>query len=69
MGLISLKEYAELHSKALVSVRQKAARGGFQTAQKIGRNWVIDEDEPYSDNRETSGEYKNWRNKSGDENA
>ena len=61
MGLISLKEYAELHCKSLVTVRQKATRGGFQTARKIGRNWVIDEDEPYPDRRVKSGEYKNWR--------
>ena len=52
MGLISLAEYAKKHGKAEVSVRQKAQRGGFMTAQKIGRNWVIDEDEPYTDKRE-----------------
>ena len=63
MALISLAEYAEKHGKAPVSVRQKAQRGGFQTAQKIGRNWVIDEDEPYEDERITSGKYKNWRKK------
>lgn len=61
MAMISLKAYAEKHGKAPVSVRQKAARGGFNTAQKIGRDWIIDEDEPYADNRETSGDYKNWR--------
>ena len=63
MALISLTEYAKKHGKAPVSVRQKAQRGGFQTAQKIGRNWVIDEDEPYEDERITSGKYKNWRKK------
>ena len=69
MGLISLAEYAERHGKAPVSVRQKAQRGGFQTAQKIGRNWVIDENEPYDDGRIISGNYKNWRNKSKSENT
>lgn len=59
--MILLKAYAEKHGRAPVSVRQKAARGGFKTAQKIGRDWIIDEDEPYGDNRETSGDYKNWR--------
>jgi hypothetical protein len=49
--LISLGEYAEQHGKAPISVQQKARRGGFKTAQKIGRNWVIDSDEPYEDNR------------------
>lgn len=61
MGLISLTEYAAKHGKHRVSVQQKAQRGGFKTARKIGRNWVIEEDEPYEDNRETSGKYKNWR--------
>lgn len=63
MALISLPEYAEKHGKSPDSVRQKALRGGFTSAHKIGRNWVIDEDEPYLDNREKSGEYKNWRKK------
>jgi hypothetical protein len=63
MALISLSEYAEKHGKAPVSVRQKAQRGGFQTAQKIGRNWVIDENEPYEDDRVSSGKYINWRKK------
>nr|DAK78432.1 MAG TPA: putative cytoplasmic protein [Caudoviricetes sp.] len=49
--LISLAEYAAMHNKAAISVQQKARRGGFRTARKIGRNWVIDAEEPYSDNR------------------
>lgn len=66
MTMITLKEYAERHGRHPATVRQKAGRGGFNTAVKQGRDWFIDEDEPYSDNRETSGEYKNWRNKSVD---
>ena len=61
MALITLKEYAERHGRNPATARQKANRGGFLTAQKIGRDWFIDEDEPYADNRETSGDYKNWR--------
>ena len=61
MALISLIEYGERHGKNRATVRQKANRGGFLTAQKIGRDWFIDEDEPYSDNRETNGDCKNWR--------
>lgn len=49
--LISLVEYAKLHGKEESTVRRKAIRGGFKTAQKIGRNWVIDKDEPYTDHR------------------
>lgn len=52
--LISLVEYAALHGKASISVQQKARRNGFRTARKIGRNWVIDAEEPYSDNRNGS---------------
>jgi hypothetical protein len=63
IALISLAEYAEKHGKHHITVQQKARRGGFKTAQKIGRNWVIDEDEPYEDNRINSGKYKNWRKK------
>ena len=50
-NLISLEEYARLHGKAARSVRQKAKSGGFQTAVKIGRNWVVDKTEPYVDRR------------------
>ena len=51
MALISLKEYAERLGKNPDIVRQKALRGTFKTAQKIGRDWVIEEDEPYIDAR------------------
>jgi hypothetical protein len=59
--LISLSEYAALHGKAAISVQQKARRGGFKTAKKIGRNWVIDSNEPYEDGRIKNGKYRNWR--------
>lgn len=51
MAEITLKEYAGRHGKAPVSVRQLAQRGGFRTAHKIGRDWVVDEHEPYPDDR------------------
>ena len=57
MALISITEYAKRNGKHPVSARQKAARGGFKTAQKIGRDWLIDEHEPYEDNRIKTGEY------------
>lgn len=50
--LISLAEYARLNGREASSVRRKAMRGGFKTARKIGRNWVIDKNEPYTDLRE-----------------
>ena len=68
MALISLVEYGERHNKNRATVRQKAKAGAFTTARKIGRNWVIEEDEPYpEDKRVKSGEYKDWRKPKNDE--
>ena len=60
---ISLAEYAEMHNRTPATVRQKALRGGFKTARKIGRNWMIDKNEPYVDERIKSGKYIDWRKK------
>lgn len=49
--LISLAEYAKLNSKDERTLRKKAEDGGFATARKIGRNWVIDKNEIYLDLR------------------
>ena len=57
MALITLKEYAKRCGRSLVTVRQKMHRGGFKTACKLGRQYFIDEDEPYIDERVTSGDY------------
>ena len=59
--MISLSEYAALHGKSPVSVRQMAQRGSFKTAVKIARNWIIDENEPYPDGRIKTGKYIDWR--------
>lgn len=61
--MIALAEYATNHGKSPVSARQMAARGGFQTAVKIARNWIIDENEPYPDARLKTGKYVDWRKK------
>lgn len=61
--LISLVEYAERHGKNPANARQMAARGSFQTARKIGRNWVIEDNEPWPDRRVKSGEYIGWHEK------
>ncbi len=53
MALIPLVEYARKHHRHPDTAKQKAQRGGFKTAVKIGRDWLIDEDEPYRDNRRT----------------
>lgn len=61
MAMILLKEYAERLGKNHVVVLQKAARGTFETARKIGRQWFIDENEPYVDARIKSGHYVRFR--------
>ena len=40
--------------------------GRFETAQKIGRNWVIDDAEPWPDSRVKSGKYRDWRKPKGE---
>ena len=61
--LIALTEYAARHGKDTSSARQMALRGGFETARKIGRNWVIDDAEPWPDRRIRSGKYVKCREK------
>lgn len=61
--LISLVEYAARHGKTDSAARRMAMNGGFETAKKIGRNWVIEEDEPWPDKRVKTGKYIGWRNK------
>lgn len=51
MALISLKGYADKIGKPYPLVYQKAARGGFETAQKVGSHWMIDDGEPWVDMR------------------
>lgn len=56
--LISLVEYARKHGKDPDNTRKLAAAGRFTTARKIGRNWAIEEKEPWPDDRRVkSGKY------------
>lgn len=48
--LIPLAEYARRLGKTHQTVRQKVTRGNLK-AQKIGKTWMIEEDEPYDDLR------------------
>ncbi len=57
MALISIKEYAERNGMQHDNVRHKCLRGCYKTAQKIGRDWLIDEDEKDLDHRIRSGVY------------
>lgn len=60
-NLIPISEYASRIGKAPRSVRQKCQLGTLPGAVKIGRDWLIPADAPYTDNRITSGRYKEWR--------
>lgn len=62
-NLIPITEYASMIGKSPVSVRQKCQRGMLSGAVKLGRDWLIPADAPYTDKRITSGKYKDWRKK------
>lgn len=57
MVLISLKDYADKIGKPYPLVYQKAVRGGFETAQKVGSHWMIDDSEPWVDMRQRRARY------------
>ena len=56
--LIPLAEYAKLHKKSQSAARRMALRGGFETAKKMGRDWMIEESEAWPDHRVKTGRYK-----------
>lgn len=45
--LVALTEYAKIHDKSSDTIRRLAEYGSLVTAQKIGRNWVVDSEEAY----------------------
>jgi len=51
--LIPLTEYAKRLNKNSNTARRSALRGAFKTAVKMGRDWFIEENEPWIDHRET----------------
>lgn len=51
--LISLTEYAKLHSRSGDTVRRLAENGALKTAKKIGRNWAVDSEEIYPSKKRT----------------
>lgn len=64
MNYISLAEYCEKYKIDRRNTTRKIQAGRIPGAQKIGKQWVIPEDAPApADARQTSGKYKNWRNK------
>lgn len=49
---ISLAEYAKNHGITIDTARQRVLRGLHPSAHKIGRNWTIEDDDPYVDGRQ-----------------
>ena len=63
MALISVTQFAQKHSQDTGRVRRLIAQGRIP-AQKIGSQWVIEEETPWpQDQRIKSGQYKDWRKK------
>lgn len=61
----TIKEAAEKWNLPERWVRSLCAQGKIDGAVKFGRAWAILQDaERPEDGRVTTGEYKNWRNKS-----
>lgn len=50
MGLITLKEYSNMHNKAEATILSKIRNGQLKAIKKEGR-YYLDEDEPYIDYR------------------
>lgn len=61
ISMLPIAEYAARIGKAPCSVRQKCQRGTLPGAVKIGRDWLIPKDAPYTDSRISTGKYKDWR--------
>ena len=49
--LISLGEWAKKNGISDSTARQRALRGAFETARKIGNQWVIEDSEKLIDHR------------------
>jgi len=50
-NLVKISTYAKIYNVNENSVRRKILHGDFESAQKIGRDWVLDKDEPFIDKR------------------
>ena len=65
--LIPISQYAEAHGLTANAIRRRCIRGTLPGAVKMGRDWFIPADQPYTDGRVKSGEYINWRKKTDEE--
>lgn len=56
-SLIPIAQYAEAHGLTANAIRRRCIRGTLPGAVKLGRDWFIPADQPYTDNRMKSGQY------------
>jgi hypothetical protein len=61
-NLIPIAQYAEAHGLTANAIRRRCIRGTLPGV-KLGRDWFISADTPYTDSRVKTGEYKDWRKK------
>jgi len=54
---VTIVDYARKYGLDPDNVRHRCQRGAYKTARKLGRDWVIDEDEQHVDHRVRSGKY------------
>ena len=66
-NLITLAEYARQRGIPHSTTQQRARRGCYVTAVRLGRDWLIEDDDEPIDHRIKSGAYKDWRAKYGKE--
>ena len=57
---ITLAEYAARNGRTADTATQRARRGAFITAHKVGRQWMIDENEKWTDGRSMEKETIYW---------
>lgn len=63
VNYLSVSEYAKLNGKDTGNIRRLLAAGRMM-GQKVGNQWIIPANAKYpEDKRETSGKYRNWRNR------
>ena len=61
MAMITLAEYTRRCGRNARYLRQKCVNGDFKTAQKVGRDWFVDEDEACPDMRVTTGKWVGYQ--------
>lgn len=61
-NLVPIAEYAARIGLTANAIRRRCIRGTLPGV-KMGRDWFIPADTPYTDNRVKTGDYKNWRKK------